>query len=92
MFVAALLQYLFLSAFCWMMCEGIMLYLMLIVVFSKLSSKWWFFLILGWGEQVTSWCLRFLGLSLVPALIPVVVGVAVRHKQYGVRNDSGKLE
>ena len=48
--MAALLQYLFLSAFCWMMCEGIMLYLMLIVVFSKLSSKWWFFLILGYCE------------------------------------------
>ena len=27
-----------------------MLYLMLVVVFSKLSKKWWFFLILGWGE------------------------------------------
>ena len=50
-FVAALLQYLFLSAFCWMMCEGIMLYLMLIVVFSKLSNKWWFFLLLGYGES-----------------------------------------
>ena len=49
--MAALLQYLFLSAFCWMMCEGIMLYLMLIVVFSKLSNKWWFFLILGYCES-----------------------------------------
>ena len=49
-FVAALLQYLFLSAFCWMMCEGVMLYLMLIVVFSRVSKKWWFFLILGYCE------------------------------------------
>ena len=49
-FVAALLQYLFLSAFCWMMCEGIMLYLMLIVVFSRLSKKWWFFMIIGYCE------------------------------------------
>ena len=49
-FVAALLHYLFLAAFCWMLCEGVMLYLMLVVVFSKLSKKWWFFLILGWGE------------------------------------------
>ena len=48
--VAALLQYLFLSAFCWMMCEGVMLYLMLIVVFSRLSNKWWIFLILGYCE------------------------------------------
>ncbi|CAI8057684.1 Adhesion G protein-coupled receptor L3, partial [Geodia barretti] len=75
-FVAALLQYLFLSAFCWMMCEGIMLYLMLVVVFSTLSKKWWFFLLLGW----------------VPALVPVVVGLATSHRQYGVKNSSGQLE
>ena len=49
-FVAALLHYIFLASFCWMLCEGVMLYLMLVVVFSKLSKKWWFFLILGWGE------------------------------------------
>jgi len=51
-FVAALLQYLFLAAFCWMLCEGVMLYLMLVVVFSKLSKKWWFFLLLGWGMYI----------------------------------------
>ena len=49
-FVAALLHYFFLAAFCWMLCEGVMLHLMLVAVFSKLSRKWWFFLILGWGE------------------------------------------
>ena len=27
-----------------------MLYLMLIVVFSKLSNKWWFFMLLGYCE------------------------------------------
>ena len=48
--VAALLHYLFLSVFCWMLCEGIMLYLMLVLVFSKLSKKWWMFLIIGYGE------------------------------------------
>ncbi len=50
--VAALLQYFLLSAFCWMLCEGIMLYLMLVVVFSTLSKKWWLFCIIGWGEVV----------------------------------------
>ena len=49
-FVAALLHYFFLAGFCWMLCEGIMLYLMLVVVFSRLSKKWWFFLIIGWGK------------------------------------------
>ena len=48
--VTALIQYFFLSAFCWMMCEGVMLYLMLVMVFSTLSKKWWFFLLLGWGR------------------------------------------
>ena len=28
-----------------------MLYLMLVLVFSKLSSKWWLFLIVGYGED-----------------------------------------
>ena len=56
-FVAALLHYLFLAAICWMLCEGVMLYLMLVVVFSKLSKKWWFFFLLGWGEhfQLNPW-------------------------------------
>ena len=51
MFVAALLHYLFTAAFCWMLCEGVMLYLMLVVVFSELAKKWWIFLLLGWGES-----------------------------------------
>ena len=50
-FVAGLLHYFFLASFCWMLCEGVMLYLMLVVVFSKLSKKWWFYLLLGWGES-----------------------------------------
>ncbi len=49
-FVAVWLHYFFLASFCWMLCEGIMLYLMLVVVFSKLSEKWWFFLLVGYGE------------------------------------------
>ena len=48
------MQYFFLSAFCWMLCEGMMLYLMLVVVFSRLSEKWWFFMILGWGTFLNS--------------------------------------
>ena len=47
-FVAALLHYLFLSAFCWMLCEGIMLYLLLVVVFGNTSQKLWLFLAIGY--------------------------------------------
>ena len=48
--VAALLHYLFTAVFCWMLCEGIMLYLMLVVDSRTLAKKWWSFLILGWGK------------------------------------------
>ena len=48
--MAIFLHYLFLSSFCWMLCEGIMLYLLLVVVFSKLSKNIWFFLAIGYGE------------------------------------------
>ncbi len=49
-FVAALLHYLFTAVFFWMLCEGIMLYLMLVFVFNRISKKWWIFLIIGWGK------------------------------------------
>ncbi|XP_064390034.1 adhesion G protein-coupled receptor L3-like [Halichondria panicea] len=67
-FVAVWLHYFFLASFSWMLCEGIMLYLMLVVVFSKLSEKWWFFLLVGYGLPV----------------IPVVITVAVSTAGYGV--------
>ena len=50
-FVAALLHYFFLASFCWMLCEGVMLYLMLVVVFSTMAKRWWFFLLLGWSKH-----------------------------------------
>ncbi len=50
MFVAALLHYLFTTVFFWMLCEGIMLYLMLVLVFNQLFKKWWIFFIIGWGK------------------------------------------
>jgi len=52
------MQYFFLASFCWMLCEGIMLYLKLVVVFNGLSKKWWFFLILGWSK-----CLQIPGIN-----------------------------
>ena len=47
--MTALIQYFLLAAFCWMLCEGVMLYLKVVVVFSDISKKWWFFCLLGWG-------------------------------------------
>eukprot|EP00731_Ephydatia_muelleri_P017053 Em0010g151a len=68
--VAGLLQYFCLSAFCWMLCEGVMLYLMLVVMFSSLKKRWWFFLLLGW---------------MTPLLF-VFIGLAARSDYYVVRN------
>ena len=31
-----------------------MLYLMLVIVFSRLSKKWWLFFILGWGTHYSA--------------------------------------
>ena len=78
--MAALLQYLFLSAFCWMMCEGVMLYLMLVVVFSKISKKWWFFLLLGWGQSYTNThiqCHYHIMVSSVYFLMPLMMVVCI---------------
>ncbi len=50
MAVAVVMHYLFLSSFCWMLCEGVMLYLLFIVVFSSVSQKPWLFLVIGYGK------------------------------------------
>ena len=49
-FVAVVLHYFFLCAFCWMLCEGILLYLLLRVVFSEMAKMWWPFLLIGYGK------------------------------------------
>ena len=48
--MALLLHYLFLSTFCWMLCEGILLYFLLIVVFSKIPHQRLVFILIGYGE------------------------------------------
>ena len=47
-----------------------MLYLMLVVVFSRVKEKWWFFLILGWGK-----CNRYPIMWAVQHSMSVVVSV-----------------
>ena len=49
--VAVLLHYFFTCVFTWMLCEGIMLYFLLVKVFNTgLGQKKWFYLLIGWGE------------------------------------------
>ena len=52
--LAALMQYFFLASFCWMLCEGIMLYLLVVRVFGNAAQRWYWLLIVGWGEYNTS--------------------------------------
>ncbi len=49
--VAALLHFFVLSAFGWMLCEGILLYILLIRVFDGVRGKHWkIFNFIGWGK------------------------------------------
>nr|XP_054774439.1 uncharacterized protein LOC129282580 [Lytechinus pictus] len=45
---ASLLYYFFMSAFCWMLIEGVNLFLQAVVVFSKPGSRIKIYLVIGW--------------------------------------------
>ena len=48
--VAALLHYFFTAVFTWMLCEGIMLYFLLVKVFNtSLRDRKLLYLAIGWG-------------------------------------------
>jgi hypothetical protein len=69
-FVAALMHYLFLSVFFWMLSEGIMLYMLIVKVFSSIADKWYLFLPLGWGTP----------------LIVIIVSASIRYYLYGTES------
>ena len=48
--ITALLHYSFLCVFCWMLAEGILLYLLVVRVFRRAAQKWYYLLIFGWGK------------------------------------------
>ena len=97
-FVAVILHYLFLSAFCWMLCEGVLLYLLLRVVFSEMAKMWWPFLLIGYGKYWTTHTYLLndkLSLLFPPKLVTplpiVIITVGARHEYYGVRDECGGL-
>jgi hypothetical protein len=61
------MHYFFLAVFCWMLCQGILIYLMLVVVFDSGKSYSRRFFALGWG---------------LPAVI-VAVSFGARFDEYG---------
>ena len=53
MVVAALLQYLFTAVFSWMLCEGLVIYFLLVKIFNTgLGDRKLFYLALGWGKSL----------------------------------------
>ncbi|XP_071827962.1 uncharacterized protein [Apostichopus japonicus] len=48
-FTTYLLQYLFLSSFCWMLAEGVHLYRQIITVFESEKKHTWVYFAIGWG-------------------------------------------
>eukprot|EP00731_Ephydatia_muelleri_P005239 Em0002g1415a len=74
-FVAAILHYFLLASFSWMLCEGVMLFVLLVLVFRKRSAKWWYFFIFGWGA---------------PAVV-VAISVGTSYNYYGIRDSDGNL-
>ncbi|XP_065911525.1 adhesion G protein-coupled receptor L3-like [Dysidea avara] len=52
--VTVLLHYFFIAAFCWMLCEGIIIYILLVKVFyNGFFKKLPFYIVLGWGMLQT---------------------------------------
>ena len=50
--VATILHYFFTSVFTWMLCEGLMLYFLLVKVFNNgIGQRKLFYLGLGWGKS-----------------------------------------
>ncbi|XP_072170141.1 uncharacterized protein [Diadema setosum] len=69
--VAALMHYLYTAVFCWMLIEGIHLYLMLVKVFGSEGSKRVYYLAVGWGAPV----------------IIVAISVGIMHDDYGTEEN-----
>ena len=70
-----------------MLCEGVMLYMMLVTVFENKLNKRRFFFILGWGKLPDYYYYLIIFkpsyLSKGPALPIVVISAGVAHKHYG---------
>ena len=78
-----------------MLCEGILLYLLLRVVFSEMSKKWWPFLLIGYCkwliENDNFVKILITNIFAVTPVPIVVITVGARYKYYGVRDSCGNL-
>ena len=68
-----------------MLCEGVMLYMMLVTVFGNKLNKQRFFFFLGWGKACNKRLFfKFALYTRVGPAIPIVaISVGVAHEHYG---------
>ena len=75
------------AAFSWMLCEGILVFIMIKLVFyDGFVKKKVFFFMVGWGEYSKT-CNCALNILLLYTGLPlpiVIISAAVSHEHYGV--------
>ena len=80
-FVTTLLHYLFLSVFCWTLCEGIIMFIMFYSVFYHgFFQRMYFYLIIGWGKYICR--LTYLYVSNIPMFMCTTVQASQYHQLY----------
>ena len=50
--MAVIMHYLFLAVFCWMLCQGLLLYMLLVIVFDSGKTYRRRYFALGWGKYL----------------------------------------
>ena len=72
-----------------MLCEGVMLYMMLVTVFGNKFNKRRYFFILGWGKCSqnkyfsTTYLAAYIHIYIGPAIPIVAISAGIAHEHYG---------
>ena len=70
-----------------MLCEGVMLYMMLVTVFGNKLNRRLFFFILGWGEHKCTEVIVLYNYMIIftlgPAIPIVAISAGIVHRHYG---------
>ena len=67
--VAALMQYFLMAAFCWMLVEGIYLYLLVVKVYN-INTKMHMYHVISWGISIINFTTTYIGsYTMLPCLV-----------------------
>ena len=68
-----------------MLCEGVMLYMMLVTIFGNKLNKRCFFIFLGWGKliPIVIHLATYVIIHIGPAIPIVAISVGIVHRHYG---------